>query len=113
MPSHSGGAAQGEPGPHVAECRDQGLDVGVAVQRRGGQAQALGAARHGRVIDRLDIDAVTLQKLVAGGFARAGVAGWLGEASPVTLPRLSAASGSPPAPGAGRVRLGSLSSAGC
>ena len=33
--------------------RDQTVDVGVGVQRRGRDAQALGAARHGRVVDRL------------------------------------------------------------
>jgi len=54
MPSRSGGAAQGQPRPHVDEPADQRVDVGVAVQWRRGQAQALGAARHGRVVDRLD-----------------------------------------------------------
>jgi hypothetical protein len=40
----------------------------------GGQAQALGAARHGWVVDRLNVDPVALQQLVAGGLAEAGVA---------------------------------------
>ena len=40
---------------------DQRLDVLVAVLRRRREAQALGAARHGRVVDRLDIDAVALR----------------------------------------------------
>jgi len=39
-----------------------------------GQAQALGAAWHGLVIDRLDIEAVAVQELVVGGFAQRGVA---------------------------------------
>jgi hypothetical protein len=66
----SGRPTQGEPGPHVAETCDERLDVGVAVQWRGCQPQALGAARHGRIVDRLHIDAVTAQELVAGGSAQ-------------------------------------------
>ena len=44
---------QGEPHPNIAERRDQRFDVVVAVQWGRGQPQALGAARHRRVIDRL------------------------------------------------------------
>ena len=44
----------------------------AAVQWRRRQAQPLGAARHGRVVDRLDIDAVAMQQLVAGGLQRPG-----------------------------------------
>ena len=68
----SGGPAQSEPGPHIAEARHQGFDIGVAVQWRWRQPQALGAARHGREIDRLDVDPVAVQQLVAGGSAEAG-----------------------------------------
>jgi hypothetical protein len=44
------------------------------VQRRWRQPQAFGAARHGRVIDRLHVDAVAMQELVGGELAHAGVA---------------------------------------
>ncbi len=47
----------------------QMLDVGVAVHRRRRDAQALGAARHGRIVDRLDIDVVFGQKPVADALA--------------------------------------------
>ena len=46
----------------------------VAVQWRGGQSQPFGAARHSRVIDRLHIDLVTVQQLVASGLAEVGIA---------------------------------------
>src|SRR6516162_11777158 len=64
----------GEAGPHVAESGDERFDVVVAMQRARGQAQALGAARHGRVVDRLHIDTMALQQLVGGGLAENGVA---------------------------------------
>src|SRR5215472_4355823 len=54
----SSGAAQGEAGPYIAQRGHQRLDVGLAVERARGEAQALGAARHGRVVDRLDVDAM-------------------------------------------------------
>ena len=41
-----------------SSARDQALHQRVVVQRRRRDAQALGAARHGRVVDRLDVDAV-------------------------------------------------------
>src|SRR5215204_4825652 len=40
-----------------------------AVQRRRGDAPALAAARHGRVVDRLDIDAVVREEPVGRGLA--------------------------------------------
>ena len=40
----------------------------------GCQTLALGAARHARIIDRLDVDPVAVQQLVASGFAEARVA---------------------------------------
>ena len=72
--SPSGGAAQGEPGPDVCERGDERVDIFIAVQWRGGQPQPLRAARHGRVIDWLDIDAVAVQQLVARGFAQPRIA---------------------------------------
>ena len=63
----SGGAAEGEVGPDVAESCNQRVDISIAVQWRGGQAQALGAARHSRVVDRLNIDVVLPQQHVGCG----------------------------------------------
>ena len=42
--------------PDVLQGRDQPRHVVVAVQRRRREAQPLGAARHGRVVDRLHVD---------------------------------------------------------
>ena len=50
------GAAQIAFRPDDRERSDQMVNVGLTVQGRGGQAQPLGAARHGRVVDRLHID---------------------------------------------------------
>jgi hypothetical protein len=50
------GAAQIAFRPDDRERSDQMVDVGLTVQGRGGQAQPLRAARHGRVVDRLHID---------------------------------------------------------
>ena len=50
--------------PDGRESPDQMVDVGLAVQGRGGQAQALGAARHGRVVDRLHIDLELVEKAI-------------------------------------------------
>src|SRR6266851_5015344 len=47
---------RGQPGPHLVQSRDEGSDVVAAVQWRRRQAQTLGAARYGRVVDRLDVD---------------------------------------------------------
>src|SRR5215471_4527094 len=41
------------------------VDLGLAVQRRGCQAQPLGAARHGRVVDRLHIDLELVDQPIA------------------------------------------------
>ena len=67
-------AAQRQPAPHVAEAVHQRFDIFIAVQRGRGQAQAFGAARHRRKIDRLDIDPVAVKQFIAGGFAQAGIA---------------------------------------
>ena len=42
-------AVQRQPAPHIAEAVHQRFDIVIAVQRGRGQAQAFGAARHGRV----------------------------------------------------------------
>src|SRR5262249_26569711 len=68
-----GSAALGEAIPNVAKAGAERVDVAVAVQRRRRQPQPLRAARHGRIIDRLNSDPVALPQLVAGGFAEAGV----------------------------------------
>ena len=67
-------AAQRQPAPHVAEVVHQRFDIFIAVQRGRGQAQAFGAARHGREVDRLHVDPVAVQQLVASGLAEVGVA---------------------------------------
>ena len=64
------GPPQVEFRPDDRERPDQIVDVGLAVQWRGRQAQPLGAARHGRVVDRLHVDPVAVQQLVADGFAQ-------------------------------------------
>ena len=69
-PPYSGGAPQIAFRPDDRERPDQIVDVGLAVQRRGRQAQPLRAARHGRVVDRLHINPVALQQLVADGLAQ-------------------------------------------
>ena len=51
--------------PDDRECGDQMVDVGLAVQGRGGQPQPLGAARHGRVVDRLHIDLELVEQTIA------------------------------------------------
>ena len=56
------GAAQIAFRPDGRERPDQMVDVGLAVQGRRRQAQPLGAARHGRVVDRLDIDTMVLEQ---------------------------------------------------
>jgi Family of unknown function (DUF5681) len=59
--------------PDERERPNQMVDVRLAVQWRGRQAQPLGAARYGRVVDRLHIDAVPMQQLVAGDLAQPGI----------------------------------------
>ena len=68
------GAGQDEASPHIGEGGDQRVDIRVAVQRCGGQAQPFRAAWHRGVVDRLDIDPVALQQLVAGSLAQCRVA---------------------------------------
>ena len=60
MPSAQAARRKARARPHVDEPADQRIDV-VSVQWRGGQAQAFGATRHGRVVDRLDHNAVAVQ----------------------------------------------------
>ena len=58
----------------VRERRDQPLHVGVGVLRAGGEAQALGAARDGRVVDRLHVDGEALEQRVGDALGEHGVA---------------------------------------
>src|SRR6202022_98600 len=46
----------------------------VAMERSWGQPQAFGAARHGREIDRLDVNPVAVQERVGGGCAQPWIA---------------------------------------
>ena len=54
-------AAQRQPAPHVAEAVHQRFDIFIAVQR-------------GREVDRLHLDPLAVQQLVASGLAEVGVA---------------------------------------
>ena len=114
LTSRSGGVAQREAGPDVAERRHQHLYIRVAVRWAWGQAQALGAARHSGVVDRLDVNPMALQQLVARRLAQHRVADQhrhdvararhdrqasLGEAAASIVPRV---------PGGDRVRFGWL-----
>ena len=46
---------------------DQMVDIGVRMQRRRRDAQALGLLRHGRIVDRLHVHAVIGQQLPGHG----------------------------------------------
>ena len=59
---------------HTSRSAATSWSIAVVVQRRGRDAQALGAARHGRVVDRLDVDAVPLEQQVARRLAAHRVA---------------------------------------
>ena len=59
--SSRGGDRDGEGGPDVAQRLDQPGHLQIVMQRRRGDAQPFRPARHGRVVDRLDIDAVPVQ----------------------------------------------------
>ena len=48
--------------PDLRQRLNQVLDIGVGMMRRWGDAQPLGAARHGRMVDRLNIDAVAIDQ---------------------------------------------------
>ena len=52
--------------PDVHQRFGQEIDQRVLVIGRRGNAQPLAALRHGRIVDRLDIDAVLFQQEVAG-----------------------------------------------
>ena len=63
------GKGQAERLPGLGERLDQFIDQPVVVERCRGDPQPLRAARHGRVVDRLDVDAVDIQQPVARGLA--------------------------------------------
>ena len=48
---------------------DQFVDILVAVEGRWGEAQPLGTAPHGRIVDGLNVDAETLEQPIANPFA--------------------------------------------
>ena len=70
----SGGLVQVEALPDLGQGGGQRFDIGVAVQRCRSQTQPLGAARHGRVIDRLDVNLVIAQQAVGRSAAQCSVA---------------------------------------
>src|SRR5882672_5414016 len=65
---------QTEPLPDVDERLGERVDQGVLVVGRRGDAQALGPLRHGRIIDRLNIDAVRGEQEVGRLLALLGLA---------------------------------------
>src|SRR3546814_2469317 len=71
--SRLGGPPQAEAAPHVLQGGNELRHVGLAVQRAGRDTQPLGAARHGRIIDRLDVDTVVIQQKVNGLLADRGI----------------------------------------
>jgi hypothetical protein len=58
----------------LGERRGELADLRLVVERRRRDPQALGAARHRRVVDRLDVDGVVLQQAVGRHLAQLGVA---------------------------------------
>ena len=60
--------------PQRRQGRRQALHVGVGVLRAGGEAQALGAARDGRVVDRLHVDGEALEQRVGDALGEHGIA---------------------------------------
>lgn len=50
------------------------VDIGIRMQRRRGDAQAFGLARHGRVVDRLHIDVVAVEQEIGDPLALGGIA---------------------------------------
>ena len=65
-----GGLPKAEIRPHRRERTHQMCDVTIAMQRRWGQPQPLGAARHRRIVDRLHIDAVMVEQAIADHFTQ-------------------------------------------
>ena len=59
---------QAELAPNATERRYEPIDVRIGMERIGCEAEALGAAGNGRVIDRLHIDRVLVEQPVARGF---------------------------------------------
>ncbi len=66
----------------VVQCAHQVFDIRIAMQRGRGDAQALGLARNGRVVDRLHINTVAIEQDIRNPFALAasptmtGRCGW-------------------------------------
>ena len=56
---------QRESTPDIRQCLGELIDQSVVMPGRWRNSQALGALRHGRIIDRLDVDAVSAQQQVA------------------------------------------------
>ncbi len=75
-PKNSRSSCLGEPNlrPDLCKGIHQMLDVGISVMRRRRDAQPLSAARHGRVVDRLHLNAVALDQHIADLLAQDRVA---------------------------------------
>src|SRR5215469_130274 len=67
----SGGTVGGqtEVTPNVDQCDDEGIDHFVVVERRRCDPQPLCTSGDGRIVDRLDIDAVLAKQAIAGRLA--------------------------------------------
>src|SRR5690348_2439963 len=63
---------QAEPLPDINQRLGEDVDQRVLMIRRGRDAQALGAAWHRRIVDRLDVDAVVVEKEVTRRLALLG-----------------------------------------
>src|SRR5262249_20208632 len=60
--------------PACLEGRDHSLDHLIVMVGARGEAQALGAPGYGRIVDRLDIDAVFPQQAITDRLACGGIA---------------------------------------
>ena len=60
---------QREPAPHIGKRIDELMDQAVVVPRRRRNAQPLGSPRHGRIVDRLNVNAVLGKQQIARRFA--------------------------------------------
>ena len=59
-------AWQFEPLPDVRQASDERLLVGIGVERARRDAKAFGSTRHGRIVDRLHVDAVMVEQEPCG-----------------------------------------------
>src|SRR5215469_18380320 len=63
-----------EPLPDIEQRLGQRVNQRIMVVRRGGDAKTLRPPRHGRIVDRLNVDAVVREQKVGGRLALLGLA---------------------------------------